>query len=284
MKTIHSSVLLALAAVALASACSAPGAGDDAAASGTPAPQSTAARVREGHHVASGVLAGARAFRGSAPAFAAGCPTISMIGSDTDSDGATELTALQYTDCAMTTGYGPSIVNGDEAMVDNAEGVNDFNITHAADLRIAVQDSAQTSVHFQAANTGLHGADGWQLTEATDVTIDGADENGSYSEHDQIAFVKLYVPSSAWLPGQPLVAGTYEVSGADEITVTTSEGASDVTFAVSTTDPLVIDPSCATLIVGGSIEAVSSDASATEALQITWTGCNANGVDLVPLP
>jgi hypothetical protein len=76
-------------------------------------------------------------------------------------------------------------------------------------------------------------------------------------------------------PGGPLVQGNIGVTGTWNIGV----GAVTAVATLSTPTPLVLTPSCATLITGGTVTGSYEDsAGSTGSVSVAFTGCGAHTV------
>lgn len=272
-----------LAAVVLgAAACGevGPADGDDDDDGGS-GPIDSVLAQRTGASLAASAESGARAYDVNASA-AFLCDSVTSLG-DSDGDGVPDFAAIEHEACSKLTPWGQGLVTGNEAITDNQPMLAGVDYSLAQSLQIALGTSGE-QVSFDAAQTASQNGNLFEIEEATEIIHTGTDANGAYSNEEELAWSKAYEPSSAWMPGDAAVAGTYSVNGAYQITFDQA-GASTVVEAVVATDvPLQIDPACSTLVVAGTITAILGDGSSEQILEVTWTGCNASGTELLPAP
>lgn len=244
-------------------------------------PMDSAIAQRTGSSLAASAEFGARAYDLDLGA-AFVCDSVTSMG-DSDGDGVPDFAAIEHTDCSKTTAWGPGIVNGSEAITDNQPMSAGVDYSLAQSLEIALATSGD-HVSFDSAQTAEQSGSLFLLDEATDIQRTGHDANGAYSTEEEIAWSKSYEPGSAWAPGDDAVAGSYSVDGAYQVTFTQAGVTTLVEAVVATEVPLTLDPSCATLVVAGTITAIVGDGSNAQILEITWTGCDASGTELVSGP
>lgn len=241
----------------------------------------SAVAQRTGTSLAASAESGARAYDVHAAA-AFLCDSVTSMG-DTDGDGVPDFAAIQHEDCSKMTPWGQGLVTGDEAITDNQPDVAGVDYSLAQSLEIALGSSGE-HVSFNAAQTASKDGSLFAIEEATEIVHTGSDANGAYSNEESLAWSKTYEPSTAWMPGDAAVAGTYSVDGAYQITFDQAGVTTVVEAVVSTDVPLQLDPSCSTLVVAGKITAILGDGASAQILEVTWTGCNASGTELLPNP
>lgn len=252
-----------------------PNEGEDDGGGGGPVDSVLAERT--GSALASSAESGARAYDVEASA-AFLCDSVTSMG-DTDGDGVPDFAAIEHESCSKTTPWGQGLVSGNEAITDNQPLIAGVDYSLAQSLEIALATSGE-HVSFDAVQVASKNGDLFEIEEATEITHTGP----GFSNVEELAFSKTYAPSSPWMPGDAAVAGLYSVSGAYEITFDSASSSTLVQAVVSTQVPLQLDPACPTLVVAGTLEAVVGDGSNEQILEITWTGCNASGTELVPAP
>ena len=229
-----------------------------------------------GGRLAASAESGARAYRICNSGFV--CAAVTS-GGDSDGDGIPDYAASEYTACSVQSPWGAAMLDGDEVITDNEPIAAGYDYSLAQDFTYVLAGTGG-SVSFEAAQVASMAGGAYSLDEATQILF----TIGASTEEEEIAWSKFYTPGSAWSPGDPLVAGSYEVGGAWQVTLDGPDGSSVIAAAVSTVSPLQLDPACATLVVGGSIDAVIDDNGNTQILQVTWTGCDANNTDLLDNP
>lgn len=236
---------------------------------------------RTGSSLAASAESGARAYDvRTAAAFV--CDSVTSMG-DSDSDGVPDFAAIEHQDCSKMTPWGQGLVTGDEAITDNQPTVAGIDYSLAQSLEIALGTSGE-HVSFDATQVASKEGALFAIEEATVILHSGSDVNGAFTNEEELAWSKTYEPSSAWMPGEPAVAGLYSVDGAYQITFNQADASTVVQAVVATEEPLQLDPSCSTLVVAGKISAIVGDGSTAQILEVTWTGCNASGTELLPAP
>ena len=78
----------------------------------------------------------------------------------------------------------------------------------------------------------------------------------------------------SWTPGQEIVTGQLGAQGTWNVTV----GDNSASATIETPTSLTVDPSCATRVTGGSVDATWSGGGKDHTLAVTWTGCGASTV------
>ena len=248
---------------------------------GSSGPIDSAVAQRAGTSLAASAESGARAYNvGTSAAFL--CDSVTSLG-DSDSDGVPDFAAVEQEACSKMTPWGQGLVTGNEAITDNQPMVAVVDYSLAQSLEIAIGSSGE-HVSFNATQTASQNGALFAIDEATDIIHTGSDENGAFTNEEEIVWSKSYEPASAWMPGDAAVAGTYSVDGVYQITFDQAGAILVVEAVVATEVPLQLDPSCSTLVVAGTISAIVGDGSSAQILEVTWTGCNASGTELLDAP
>ncbi len=192
------------------------------------------------------------------------CWTVS--GDTTDADGDEIPLDATYTfDCAESDDGWSETYSGTVDLEDTSPDAADYAFDEAFDLDYAVSGegySASQSIDGTISSTRPEGAFRYETDLVIDYAANGDGEQvaGGVTEN----LVYLYTPDEPFV--DELVAGTYTIEG----TWSETFDGETVSTEVSTPDPLVIDPSCESAIVSGTLLAVSGDGSIT----VTWNACD----------
>ena len=210
---------------------------------------------------------------GPGGAAAAGCYTVSGDTSDPDGDGIPSNATVQFDNCTVSGTAGTAVLNGSLHLQDDDNASKSFNFTGDSALILVETDPAGDSATIKRVG-GIQGiepadASSFELKHAVGTEITAQSEGVSHDLTEKYGFDEGYAPSSPWAPGDALVAGTYGLKGAYDITVDDQEAKAGIITAV----PLQLDPSCSTLVVGGEVDAAFAGPNDKRFLKVTWTGC-----------
>jgi len=213
--------------------------------------------------------AGMPVSQGAAVRFTGGgdCWTVSGDQTDSDGDGVPDSVSITYTSCTDSYDGWTETYDGTETFSDPTANTSDWAYADVYDLTVAATDGTDSETDHMTGSDSF-GPDGasWKDSETFADDYSGTYQGQAFSGHATEDWAEVYTPNGAWSPDQPLVAGTYTVTGDWSDTI---DGQS-VSASISTPDPLVIDPACDTYFVSGTV--VATDGTNTETL--TWTGCD----------
>ena len=211
---------------------------------------------------------------GPGAAAAAGCYTVSGDTSDPDGDGIPSNATVLFDNCTVSSTAGTAVLNGKLHVQDDDNSSASFNFLGDSALILVETDPAGDSATIKRVG-GIQGiepanASSFELKHAVGTEITAQSEGVSHDLTEKYGFDEGYAPSSSWAPGQALVAGEYALAGAYDITVDDQEAKA----AVVTAQPLQLDPTCSTLIVGGEVDAGFAGPNDKRLLKVVWSGCD----------
>ena len=218
---------------------------------------------------------------GPGAAAAASCYTVTGDTSDPDGDGIPTNATVLFDNCTVSNTNGTAVLNGKLHLQDDDNSSKSFNFLGDSALILVETDPAGDSATIKRVG-GIQGiepadASSFELKHAVGTEITSQSEGVSHDVTEKYGFDEGYAPSSAWAPGDALVAGTYALEGAYDVTVDDQEAKA----AVVTAQPLQLDPSCSTLIVGGEVDAGFKGPNDSRLLRVIWSGCGDKTVTYV---
>lgn len=189
------------------------------------------------------------------------CYTVSGDESDVDGDWIPANALYTLTDCTWAEEGWTVEYDGTQSFSDPHPDVADYAFASAYDLTVAFSDGAGSfeNDHWVGSDTADQSSDVYTYAQDFSVDFSGSYEGQVYAGN--------YAQDFTWE-----FTLTSETSGTEIVTGTWSQtfDGETVSASIATTDPLVIDASCESGIVAGTIVATSGSATET----ITWTGCD----------
>lgn len=189
------------------------------------------------------------------------CWVVSGDESDADGDDIPANALYTLTDCTWTEEGWTVTYDGTESVSDPHPDVADYAYADSYDLTVAFSDGAgnEENDHYVGSDEASEENGTYTFHGALAVDFAGVHDGQSYSGH--------YAEDLTWT-----FAFTSETSGIETVNGSWSQtlDGESVSVTLETTDPLVIDASCESGIVAGTVVATSGDATET----ITWTGCD----------
>jgi hypothetical protein len=200
------------------------------------------------------------------------CYTVTGDASDGDGDGIVTDATVTYDNCTSSDSNATAVLNGHISVKDNDTSASTFNFQGDSALILVVTTPGGASATAKRVG-GIIGlepdANHFELKHAVASEVSAQANGESFDATEKYGFDEAYAPDSAWLPGQPLVSGTYSLTGGWDATVADHEAKAGVTTAV----PLSIDPSCPSMVVGGEVDAGFQGDNDTRVLKVIWSGC-----------
>lgn len=226
-----------------------------------------------GHAIAAAVAGGGGAGGGGEAAAASNassftddgsmddCYAVTGDESDADGDWIPANALYTLTDCTWSEEGWTAIYDGTQSISDPHPDVADYAFDSAYDLTVAFTDGAGNSEndHWTGSDSANQSGDVYTYAQAFDVDFSGVYDGQSYAGEYTQDFTWEFTLTSE-TSGTEIVSGTWSQTFDGET----------VSASIATTDPLVIDASCDSGIVAGTIVATSGSATET----ITWTGCD----------
>jgi hypothetical protein len=219
------------------------------------------------------------AFR-SGDAFLPACVTASGTYVDGDLDRYPD-TSLELTlaGCTVTGSSGGTLtLSGVETVLDTALGSRSLDFTETLALSLTLDPAGPS--HATATWAGERDGTGSPvptLHSAIHAVTDASAGGKSFHLIEDEDWSTVFTPTAAWMPGDPLVQGTIDVSGTWQVS---ADGRIAQTN-VMTSAPLEVAAAslCSSRIVGGSASAEYLVEGATYGIDFTWRGCGDATVD-----
>lgn len=201
----------------------------------------------------------------------ASCVVIQGDQSDPDGDGI-PTSVVVLVDCTTVNGDETEVITGQITIEDDdPTGPNQFSIAYNLDA--TTTDSAGNS----ATASLITGADA-DFSAGSYMMDYGGTENVTVNESGStLAYAKAhgwsvtYTPETAWTPGDPLVAGDFDMDGGWNLIF--SNGPT-ISAGLDTETPLHVNPACAPdLFDDGSLTAAGLVNAMPTVITVTWNGC-----------
>jgi hypothetical protein len=206
--------------------------------------------------------------------FTGTCNQISGDTSDADADLIPADATITESDCVMVNGTTTITANGSISVRDDEPATRAWAFTQTLGVSVKIEDSGATSnATLTGTRVGSHPGGSFQTAENLSENVVQAAQGQTMQANEDVNWTTNYAPSSSWLPGDPVVAGTFTVDGGWSVAITGGDGALyGGTMTIATPTPLTVDPSCFTYVSAGELTA-SMDGGA-RVLTIDWIGCD----------
>jgi hypothetical protein len=209
------------------------------------------------------------------------CTTLSGDTSDPDGDAIPTGATLTYNCTSRALGY-TGMLTGTIAVTDDEPAMLAWAFTGDADLHASLtgpggatltSDWNGSIIGSQATGAGPFALDR-SLDVVTTFVTGGGDLGGEptmTSVVEDNAWTITFTPTLSWQAGQLVVNGNLAATGSWNVTVDQNP---TLTATLATPTPLVVMPSCETLLTSGVVTATYPiEMGGTETLTVTWTGC-----------
>jgi hypothetical protein len=223
-----------------------------------------------GNSMAAGIEDAAKGFGPVNQNNADGCVTMSGDPSDADHDSIPANAKATYNCTARLLGY-TGTVTGTQSITDDAPTIAAWAFTGSHDFHSTLTGPVGNSVvrdtrgSLVATQSGLT----FGLQRMFDGTTVFTDNKGSTTVEEAVDWKIGFMPTVAFMAGQPVVAGALSANGSWDVAV----GAHAANATIATPTPLTIAPSCASLVTAGSITASYDIDGTSHAITVTWTAC-----------
>jgi hypothetical protein len=209
-----------------------------------------------------------------------GCTTLSGDTADPDGDAIPTAATLTYNCTSRALGY-TGMITGTVAVTDDQPAALAWAFTGDADLHASLSstggagltsDWSGTIVGSQATGVGPFALDR-ALDVVSTFTAGGGDlgPRTMTTVVEDNAWTVTFTPTVSWSAGQLVVNGELAATGSWNVTVDENP---TLTATLATPMPLVVMPSCETLLTAGVVTATYPEEGGTTAtITVTWTGC-----------